>query len=131
MSCDHEPLFKTFYSRSQLDTARECRHLSEIVSLCTNLEHIKWCNNVVTAPLSRVEIDAILQDDGQIDWKDFAKTQQNDFVLKRYLDEITLPTSVLMSDRVSNYFVTLDVVVCRVRWFPVGFGVSFSIIATT
>jgi len=86
---------------------------------------------VVTAPLSRVEIDAILQDDGQIDWKDFAKTQQNDFVLKRYLDEITLPTSVLMSDRVSNYFVTLDMMVCRVRWFPVGFGVSFSIIATS
>jgi len=41
MYCDHEPLVKAFYSSTQRDNARECRHLSEIASLCTNLKYIK------------------------------------------------------------------------------------------
>jgi len=87
MYCDHEPLVKAFYSSTQRDNARECRHLSEIASLCTNLKYIKGCDNVVADALSRVEIAACFQHAAQIDWNDFAKAQQNDYVLKRYLDE--------------------------------------------
>ena len=87
MYCDHEPLVKAFYASTQRDNARECRHLSEIASLYTNLKHIKGCDNVVADALSRVEIAAIFQHAAQIDWNDFAKAQQNDYVLKRYLDE--------------------------------------------
>jgi len=87
MYCDHEPLAKAFYSSTQRDNARECRHLSEIASLCTNLKYIKECDNVVAYALSREEIAAMSQHAAQIDWNDFAKSQQNDFVLKRYLDE--------------------------------------------
>jgi len=87
MYCDHEPLVKAFYSSTQRDKARECRLLSEIASLCTNLKYIKGCDNVVADALSRVEIVAIFQHAAQIDWKYFAKAQQNDYVLKRYLEE--------------------------------------------
>jgi len=87
MYCDHEPLVKAFYSRTQRDNARECRHLSEIASLYTNLKYIKRCDSEVADALSRVEIAAIFQHAAQIDWNGFAKTQQNDYVLKRYLDE--------------------------------------------
>ena len=41
MYCDHEALVKAFYSSTQRDNARECRHLSEIASLCKNLKYIK------------------------------------------------------------------------------------------
>ena len=54
--CDHEPLVKAFYSSTQRDNVRECRHLSEIASLCTNLKYIKGCDSVVADALSRVEI---------------------------------------------------------------------------
>jgi len=41
----------------------------------------------VADALSRVEIPAIFQHAPQINWNDFAKAQQNDYVSKRYLDE--------------------------------------------
>jgi len=78
MYCDHEPLVKAFYSTTQRDNAKECGHLSEIASLCTNLKYIKECDSVVADALSRVEIAAIFQQAAQIDWNDFAKAQQND-----------------------------------------------------
>jgi len=42
---------------------------------------------VVADALCRVEIAAIFQHTAQIDWNDFAKAQQSDYVLKRYLEE--------------------------------------------
>ena len=87
MYCDHEPLVKAFYSSNQRDNARECRHLSEIASLCTNLRFIKGCDNVVADALSRIEINSIFQHAAKIDWHAFAKAQRYDYELKRYLDE--------------------------------------------
>ena len=87
MYCDHEPLVKAFYSSNQRDNARECRHLSEIASHCTNLRFIKGCDNVVADALSRNEINSIFQHAAKIDWHAFAKAQRNDYELKRYLDE--------------------------------------------
>ena len=87
MCCDHEPLVKAFYSRSQRDNARECRHLSEIASLCTNLKFIRGCDNAVADALNSIEINSIFQHATKIDWHAFAKTQRNDHELKRYLDE--------------------------------------------
>ena len=131
MYCDHEPLVKAFYSSTQRENARECRHLSEMASLCTNLKYIKECDNVVVDALSHVEIAAIFQHAAQIDWNDFAKAQQNDYVLKRYLEGTNSVNVLTQEWRVSNCFVTFHVMVCRVRWFLADFGVSFSTIATT
>jgi len=43
-------------------------------------------DNVMADAHSRVEIEAIYEDAAQLDWIDFANTQQNDYVLKRYLE---------------------------------------------
>ena len=86
MYCDHEPLVKAFYPSNQIDNARQCRHLSEIPSLYTNLRFIEGCDNVVADVLSRIEINSIFQHAAKIDWHTFAKTQRNDYELKRYLD---------------------------------------------
>ena len=87
MYCDHEPLVKAFYPSNQIDNARQCRHLSEIPSLYTNLRFIEGCDNVVADVLSRIEINSIFQHAAKIDWHAFAKAQRNDYELKRYLDE--------------------------------------------
>jgi len=94
MYCDHEHLVKAFYSSNQRDNARECRHLSEIASLCANLRFIKECDNVMADALSRIEINSIFQHAAKIDWHAFAKAQRNDYELKRYLGE-TNPANVI------------------------------------
>ena len=88
-------------------------------------------DNVVADAHSRVEIEAIYEHAAPLDWIDFAKAQQNDYVLKRYLEGTNSVNVITQEWRVSNCFVTFHVMVCRVRWFLADFGVSFSIIATT
>ena len=61
MYCEDEPAVKAFYSSNQRDNARECRHLSEIAPLCTNLRFIKGCDTFVADALSRIEMNTIFQ----------------------------------------------------------------------
>jgi len=69
-----------------------------IAVISSKLHHSAQIQNtskgVMADALSRKEIDAIFQDTAQADWNNFAKTQQNDYVLKRYLDETDSPNVV-------------------------------------
>jgi len=48
-----------------------------------------WCyyHNQFGDALTRIEINTIFQHAAKIDWHTFAKAQQNDYELTRYLDE--------------------------------------------
>ena len=123
--CDHEPLVKAFYSSNQRDNARECCHLSEIASFCTNLRFIKGCDNIVADALSCIEINSIFQCAAKIDWHALAKAQRNDNELNVIWTKRTPPTSSNMSGTVQLCFVTFHVMAPHIHWYHIVFAALF------
>ena len=83
---DHKPLTFAFNALTDQYTPRQCRHLDYISQVTTDLRHVRGVDNSVADALSRIEVNALLQDTPPVvDFLVMAKAQRTDPELQKLL----------------------------------------------